>query len=157
MLYEVEGDLINDKQFQIFCHQTNCKGVMGAGIAKQIADKYPFVQYKNSEYCRKKVLGTVLPVPVERERICVNIYGQDDYGREAKVYTGYNAFKKALDQFAERLNNSSIPRTWKIGFPFRIGCGHGHASWTKIRPMIEAFAGKVNQDVYIVRKGNYNE
>ena len=27
----------------IICHQVNCKGVMGAGLAKQIRDKWPDV------------------------------------------------------------------------------------------------------------------
>ena len=42
MLIYVKGNLL-DKQWDIFCHQVNCKGVMGSGIAKQIAEKYPEV------------------------------------------------------------------------------------------------------------------
>ena len=34
----------------IICHQVNCKGVMGAGLAKQIRDKWPVVfdEYKTA-------------------------------------------------------------------------------------------------------------
>ena len=34
------------------CHQVNCKGVMGAGLAKQIADKYPLVKERYLEMCK---------------------------------------------------------------------------------------------------------
>lgn len=33
-----KGDLIEDANVDIVCHQTNCRGVMGAGIAKQTRD-----------------------------------------------------------------------------------------------------------------------
>ena len=38
-----KGDLIEDAKVDIVCHQTNCQGVMGAGIAKQIRDTWPRV------------------------------------------------------------------------------------------------------------------
>ena len=151
MVYDVDGNLVKDEQYNIFCHQTNCKGVMGSGIAKQIRLKYPAVDSRNSDFCKTNPLGKILVVRVGPERFCVNLYGQDDYGRQRdKVYTNYEALQKALDTLADRLNNSSIPDSWKIGFPNRMSCGLGNANWTKIRTMIEGFADKVRQDVYIV-------
>lgn len=150
MLYEVEGDLIRETGFNIFCHQTNCKGVMGAGIARQITSLYPVVQIKNKAYCKNHPFATVLPVKVSPDRICVNIYAQDGYGRD-KRYTDYVAFKTALDSFANRLNNSNIPKDWNIGFPYKIGCGLAGGDWNVIYPMLKEFADKVQQNVFIVR------
>jgi len=151
MLYEVVGDLVKDKKYNIFCHQTNCMGVMGSGIARQIALTYPSVAMRDKDYCRlKKPLGTILPVRVSENRICVNLYGQYNYGRY-KRFTDYEAFQSALNMFAERLNNSSIPDDWIIAFPYRIGCGLAGGSWGEIYPMIIKFSQQVVQDVYIVR------
>lgn len=36
----LEGNLL-DAPFQFIAHQVNCRGVMGAGLAKQIKQKYP--------------------------------------------------------------------------------------------------------------------
>ena len=150
MLYEVTGDLLRNHNFNIFCHQTNCKGVMGAGIAKQIAALYPIVQEKNKEYCKRNPLGTVLPIQVSEDRICVNIYGQDGYGR-GKRYTDYDALRAALDSFATRLNSSKIPKYWNIGFPYRIGCGLAGGEWDTVRKMLEEFSDKVEYNVFVVK------
>lgn len=151
MLYEVEGDLVKEEKYNIICHQTNCMGVMKSGIALQIAVRYPAVAMRNSDYCEKRnPLGTILPVKIGPERICVNLYGQYNYGRN-KRFTDYEAFQSALDKLAERLNKSTIPDSWTIGFPYRIGCGLAGGAWNEIYPMIIEFSNKVAQDVYIVR------
>ena len=156
MLYEVMGNLINDEKYKIFCHQTNCKGVMGAGIAKQIAFRFPAVQMRNLDYCKKKnVLGTFLPIRVAPERVCVNLYAQDGFGRN-KCYTDYKALAESLNKLAEALKK--VPKDWDIGFPYRMGCGLAGGSWGKVYPLIVQFANKVNQDVYIVHlKGVQSE
>ena len=38
----IDGDLLNT-QAKYICHQVNCKGRMGSGVAKQIRAKYPEV------------------------------------------------------------------------------------------------------------------
>jgi len=140
MLYEVEGNLVENNKYYIFCHQTNCQGIMGAGIAKQIAAKYPIVAEYNKYYCNKKnALGTCLPIRVNPSRICVNLYGQDKYGRD-KQYTDYNALQQALDNFAARV--SKVSKEWTIGFPYKMGCGLGGGDWTKVRMMIVDFSKK---------------
>ena len=44
---EIKGDLLSS-DVKIRCHQVNCRGVMGAGLALQVKQKYPeaFEQYK---------------------------------------------------------------------------------------------------------------
>jgi len=156
MLYEVTGDLIEDEKYKIFCHQTNCRGVMGSGIAKKIVDKYPVVQMRNKDYCKRKdILGTFLPVRVSQTRVCINLYGQDGYGRD-KQYTDYKALESALNMLSIVLQK--VPQDWSIGFPYRVGCGLGGGDWQVIKPLIEVFAGKVKQNVYIVKlKGTVDE
>ena len=48
MIKIVNGDLLK-ADLSIIVHQTNCLGIMGAGIAKSIKNKWNnvFIQYKN--------------------------------------------------------------------------------------------------------------
>ena len=42
----VKGDILTTptrNEDTVICHQVNCCGVMGAGLAKQIRDKWPVV------------------------------------------------------------------------------------------------------------------
>ncbi|WP_223260709.1 hypothetical protein [Bacillus sp. LNXM65] len=43
MIKTVDGNILEASE-DIICHQVNCKGVMGAGLAKQIKSKYPNIQ-----------------------------------------------------------------------------------------------------------------
>lgn len=43
MVEIVEDQDLLEFKCDIFCHQVNCQGRMGSGIAKQIRNKYPIV------------------------------------------------------------------------------------------------------------------
>ena len=45
MIHYVKGNLL-DSDCDYICHQVNCQGVMGSGIAKQIRERWPEV-YKD--------------------------------------------------------------------------------------------------------------
>ena len=49
MINIVKGNILNATE-DIICQQVNCKGVMGAGLAKQIKEKYPEVFESYSEF-----------------------------------------------------------------------------------------------------------
>ena len=150
MLYEVTGDLILDNKINIFCHQTNCRGVMGAGIAKSIANAYPIVREKDKEYCKKanrSILGTNLYIRVSPTRTCVNMYAQYNFGKD-KRYTEYDKFQTCLDKLAQKLSISDEKLT--VGFPAGIGCGNAGGDWAVIKLKLVEFAKKVKQNVYIV-------
>ena len=154
MLHNVSGNLVTDKTYDIFCHQTNCCGVMGAGIASQIKNVYPEVAEADKIYCKlsakegKKILGTNIYVKTKDGRTCVNMYAQQDYGTNSRK-TDYVAFQACLDRLTSKLSISSIDL--KIGFPYGVGCGLGGGDWNIICEMISKFASKVSQEVYIVR------
>ena len=58
-----EGDLFRAPS-GIICHQVNCKGNMGRGVAKIFKEKYPFAFSQYKDLCKDRVpdelLGTVL-------------------------------------------------------------------------------------------------
>ena len=83
-----KGNLL-EPSCDIIGHQTNCQGVMGAGIAKEIRDTCPrvFAQYKifcvKNRQKGRSPLGCFQMVYVdeERSRIVANLFGQERYGR----------------------------------------------------------------------------
>ena len=149
MIKYVKGDLL-DSHCDYICHQVNCRGVMGSGIAKQIRERFPEVYDSYKELCNEfepeVLLGTIDIVEVEEgAREIVNIFGQLDYGRDGKKYTSYDAFANALD-----LIDAYVPEDWSIGFPKYIGCGLGGGNWNIIVNMIEEILDShVSRDIYI--------
>ena len=157
MLYEVTGDLVKDKQYTMFCHQTNCRGRMGSGIAKQIADTYPIVAARDAQYhkicvtCRggeHAMLGTIMGSRTDDGRVCINMYAQENYGTD-KRQTDYMAFARCLALIRDDLMD--YPPETKVAFPDHIGCGLASGDWKIVRNLIESFSRMIRQDVYIVK------
>lgn len=102
-MFDVSGDLMMiDKG--IICHQVNIDGKMGAGLALQIKNKYPFVYECYKHICqdasnKKILLGKVQLVNVVNyDLTVVNIFAQSLYeecGNHRK--TDYNAVDKAME------------------------------------------------------------
>ena len=124
MLHIVDGDLVKEKEYTIFCHQVNCAGVMGTGIAKQIKETYPEVFKEYKEECNESMLGK-----------CQYVKCSD---------------ASCLNKLKSKLRISS--KDIKVGFPCYIGCGAAGGDWAVVKPMLEEFAKNVKQEVYIVKR-----
>ena len=147
MLRFEKGNIVTG-DYPIFCQQVNCKGVMGAGLAKQIKTKYPEVFNQYKMYCNVAELGKCVYAPTNDKRICINMFAQDGYGRN-KRYTDYNAFKECLDHIAFFMNFHPKQKP-SIAFSYGIGCGLAGGDWYIILGMLKDFSEKIPQDVIIV-------
>ena len=127
----------------IICHQVNCQGVMGSGIAKQVRDKYPKVyeEYKKmcDEYknCPRELLGQAQAVVTWEEYNTsfggiVNLFAQENYGRGGKCYTDYEALRKCLKD----VSLCTVVGA-KIAIPYRLGCCRGGGDWDVVYQIIE--------------------
>lgn len=155
-VYDIKGNLLDTKA-QFICHQVNCQGRMGSGVAKAIRDKWPIVytEYRNryeevknniDEMCGRlenggpdvseALLGTTQFVVVDNHKTVVNMFAQQYYGYDGKRYTSYDAFWQCLNHIKE-----FVPKGKSIAFPCKIGCGLGGANWNIIRTMIEEVLG----------------
>lgn len=149
MVTYVRGDLLTS-DCDYICHQVNCQGVMSAGIARQIRERWPNVYrsykkfYEDAIWDNSKLLGRILIVPLidDRRRI-VNMFTQNDFGFDGKRYTSYDAFAMALDMITHL-----VPKGFTIAFPKNIGCGLGGGNWKIISTMIEEILGD-KYEVYI--------
>lgn len=139
------GDLLKS-DCSIICHQVNCQGVMGAGLAKQIRAQYPnvynyYIKRCKENQCGWRPLGGTIDAVPSNDRIIINMYAQNNYGRDG-VYTDYEAFRWCLnkirifiDQYTESKGDIDY-KTIKLGFPCGIGCGLAGGNWNKIYDLI---------------------
>ena len=113
MIKTIVGDIL-DATEEITCHQVNCRGVMGAGVAKTLCTRWPIIKKTYIRYCRRfenqnELLGHVLPVEVEPNKTVLNIFGQLDYGRDKyRKYTDYVALTKAFDEITTNHSHSHM-------------------------------------------------
>ena len=163
MIKEVNGNLLTYPGIQVLCHQVNALGVMGAGIAKQIKEKWPNVFEEYRSYCKDpddphKLLGKCQIVHIESDRYVANLFGEYSFCESVAPYeeggkprhTDYPALKEALHRL----------HTWMVindkvtvGLPDHIGCGLAGGNWEGVvLPMIkEEFEGDDDITLYIVK------
>ena len=114
----------------IICQQVNCMGVMGAGLALAIKQKYPIVYEQYIQRANPSALGKVLLVPVTRELSVACLFGQLRYGRN-RQHTNYDALRLAFT----KLNQMANGRT--VYVPKNIGCGLGGGQWSIVKTIIQ--------------------
>lgn len=136
----VNGDILTpvknpEKEMVVVCHQVNCKGVMGKGLARRIKNRFPGVFELYRERCDalgSKNLGTVQLCScfLSSGYVIANIFGQDRYGKE-KRFTDYNALKKAFSSMSHMENTV-------IRIPYKMGCGLGGGDWSIVKSLIRS-------------------
>lgn len=149
MVHNVIGNLL-DSNCDYICHQVNCQGVMGSGIAKQIRERWPEVYYSYEDTCKnswkygERLLGTVdIAMLSSSTQTVLNMFAQNTCGYDGARYTSYDAFSDCLHEI-----KLIVPKDKTIGFPKNIGCGLGGGNWKVISALIEEILGK-DYEVYI--------
>lgn len=130
----INQDILKIKK-GIVCHQTNCMGKMGAGIALAIRKKWPkayksyMLRYKEG----KLRLGYVDFAKINNELYVANCCGQYHYGRRGK-YTNYQALKQCFNR-VKIFNDMHLNIPTFI--PYKIGCSLAGGNWDIVRDIIE--------------------
>lgn len=132
MIEFINGNLLSSNAPYI-CHQVNCRGVMGAGVAKAIRTQYPKIYQEYKEYLETKQnpLGTAQLVDCGEKKV-INLFSQDGYGRDGSRYTDYNALRRSLKEVS-----NIVPSKEKIAMPYLIGCGLAGGDWNEVYFIIE--------------------
>lgn len=120
----------------IVCHQVNCMGKMGAGIALAIRKKWPicYEEYKDLYRLNLLQLGKVFPSKVDNDLFIAHCCGQYYYGRKGK-FTNYLALKecfKTVEQFSKEME-------LKVFLPYKIGCSLAGGDWNIVKGLIDEF------------------
>ena len=151
MIEVKHGDLFED-DVDVVCHQVNCRGTMGKGVAKQFAEKFPrsaraYWLYVNTirqlfgvENAAENLLGQVVWEKEKGVWTC-SMFAQDAYGY-GKCFTDYAAFRKCCKHLRAHLEQewNSKDRV-KVGMPYKIGCGLAGGDWSIVHAIIEEELG----------------
>lgn len=148
MIKVIDGDLLNAPEKYIV-HQVNCKGVMGAGVARQVKEKYPevFMVYKSLTNRHRdnsfKLLGKALLAVANDGKRFWNVFGEDNYGHTG-LYTKYDDLENGLHAVFQNSKGD-------VAIPYKIGCGYGGGDWNIVYSMIEKLSKNFEYDVILYR------
>lgn len=158
----IKGDILTASElpgFVAICHQVNCKGVMGAGLALQIKNKYPEVYQKYRRYCKDEhynppqmlkspLLGKIQIIYPEKDSLnpddyhfcIVNCFGQDGYGHG--LQTDYRAVKECF----RKINKMFAGK--RVALPYKFGCGLAGGDWDIIFSIIKKELCNCNVEIW---------
>lgn len=130
MIKETIGDVLNTSS-DLICHQTNCRGVMGAGVAKQIRDKLltkeQFKQYrKRCDREGSSNLGTLQILQCKNKSI-VNMFAQVDCDESVRQ-TNYTALRLCFEKLEMLCRKNHLT----AAIPGYIGCGLAGGDWNYV-------------------------
>lgn len=134
----IDGNLL-DTNAELILHQVNCQGKMNSGVAKAIREKWPIVYDEYYKLFYKDFfivkLGICQPVSVSDNQKVINMFSQDNYGYDGKIYTSYDAINTCLGKVKDYCVNNGYKR---IALPYKMCCCRGGANWDVIMAMIKA-------------------
>lgn len=130
----IEGDLL-DIHRGILAHQVNCMGVMGAGLALQIADKWPKVRAAYmAQFKLGWDLGRVQLVNVGSELWVANCASQYYIARRGTLApTDYDAVAACFKTLRGQAQHDGTI----VYLPWNYGCGLAGGDWTKVSQILE--------------------
>lgn len=134
----IDGNLL-DTDAELILHQVNCQGKMNSGVAKAIREKWPIVFEEYIKLFSKDFfvvkLGICQPVSVTDNQKVINMFSQDNYGYDGKMYTSYDAINTCLGKVKDYCVKNGYKR---IALPYKMCCCRGGANWDVIMAMIKA-------------------
>ena len=167
MITEVDGNLLTYSDLVVIGHQTNCLGVMGSGIARQIKNMHPEVFNEYNKLCRlhkddRSLLGECLICKVNNSnKFVANIFGEYSFTESVAPFenrhTDYDALRTALESFKNWclsfINENVVELPLKVGIPYKLGCGLAGGDWDNVvLPMIqEIFESEEKINLHIVK------
>ena len=134
----INGNLL-DTDAELILHQVNCQGKMNSGVAKAIREKWPIVYEEYHKLFYKDFfvvrLGIFQPVSVNDTQKVINMFSQDDYGYDGKMYTSYDAVNECFGKINKYMSENGFKR---IALPYNMCCCRGGANWDVIMALLKA-------------------
>lgn len=112
------GDLLKAEE-DILVHQVNVDGMMGGGVARRIANKFPQAEKEYIKFCENhdndfRQLRGKVDLTQENEKYIANMFSQT---KDFK--TDYDAMETAFTTIREYAEQEGLT----IAMPYKIGCG----------------------------------
>lgn len=157
----IKGDLLDFPDgISVILHGCNIHGVMGAGIAAQIAKRYPCA-YEVDQLCHEEgtnKLGNISLGFLKDNKVIVNLYQQTLSANKEERNLNFEALYRAMEKTREWLDGLDNKDDIILGFPLGLGSGLaiGHVpgycpyTWKVVEGMIEANFIKYGYNVTVV-------
>jgi len=141
----IEQDMLALEEGILF-HQVNCRGIMGGGIARSFALKWPELEIKYREYCQiydtsqEQLIGRVWMFNASPTIRIANVFGQGDVSRTKRM-TSYDATVTAFERIVNSRRRNPESKYWngQFYFPYKMGCGLGGGNWDIYSKIIETY------------------
>lgn len=147
------GDLLEAQDIDVLFHVCNLKHKFGAGIAKDIKQRWPEAWKADlrtpSDDPTKLGTYSVAQIhnPISRLRYVVNLYAMTGLGRH-KRQLSYDRLVECFELFIKNNKNKKCT----IGMPWKIGCWNAGGNWNIVHEIIVSVFEKSNMDVFIYQR-----
>ena len=156
MVKIIDGNLLDfPNGIDFIAHSCNTQNVMGAGIARQIKDRYPIAYEADCHAMHEDEVGlgsySFAWTDATQTKGIYNMYSQDKLGGERAV--DYEGFYLALQNVANHIEwqDKHDDEISSLGLPWMISCGLAGGSWNVIFSMINDILIDRKFKTYIVR------
>lgn len=141
MIQYIKGDIF-DSPAQTIVNPVNCKGVMGAGLAKQFKERYPYMYYTYRKACDANLLkpGKLMLHRAEDHWI-LNFPTKDDWRNTSEI----RYIESGLQKFVQTYQAHGIT---SVAFP-PLGCGLGGLDFSLVKLLFEKYLSSLPIDVYV--------
>lgn len=147
----INQDIVNSPENEIIIHQVNCCNVMGAGVARAIYSRYPYVKTLYHKFCnyhfnnKIPLLGRFqICTDDSNKRVILNVFGQQNYGNDGKLYTDYMAIYTAFNNIALYYMDCDVT----FAIPYGFGSGLAGGNFDIVRTIIETALSKYKIKYY---------
>ncbi len=131
----------------IICHQVNVDGIMGGGLAKQIASVYPMCEIAYTDMCKEltndydKLKGKCLLYLSDGKRIA-NCFTQ-----KPNFDTDYEALKECFTNLMELCKYHD----YTICVPYKYGCGIANGEWEAVESILNKLSDEYKVNIVVYR------
>ena len=139
IIYVKRGDILKSKM-QTIVNPVNCKGVMGAGLAKKFKENFPKMYNDYVAQCKNEILKIGKPILWKNPNIhgkwILNFPTKDNWRNPSQISwieMGLKEIKK----------NYKAWRIKSIAFP-ALGCNLGGLSWIEVKPLMEKYLSSID-------------
>lgn len=135
MIKKVKGNILDCTE-DIICHQVNVQGIMGGGLARQLADRYKGLEEDYKKVCEEdnynyEELKGLAYIKKFNDKYIANIFSQ-----KPNFDTDYEMLERALNWVKKKMTDEHL----SVAIPRNIGNGIANG--------IDGMAEKIIREVF---------
>lgn len=144
-----EGSLLEQEDLTHLIHQANLYCTFGSGLALAIKKKFPEAYQADLRTMKGdlKKLGSWSTAECEGFGWVINLYSQIGISSTERT-TSYDALVKGLTGLERVLRDPA----YKVGIPYKLGCGLANGSWPIVSAIISDIFEKSSVNVVICKR-----